>query len=264
MSRKFEQSMIVALIGGCVLLISRSAHAQGTQAPTVAVSLEKEVITQHEPVIVSFTISNSSSEEVDFELGYGYERVDVKVTDPEGRVWPKPRPTTPQEGVIPREAVQAAPGTTGVSSIVLNDCFNFAKVGTYHISVALPSSSDSPPGNVQTTETPLTLTVLPRDEASLVSACAGLVTRVENLKSAADAITAADALSKVDDPAAVPFLAQAMKRKDVTRMMIAALSRLNTPDAVNALISASRSSDPETSALARATLESLGEAEPPR
>lgn len=277
MTKKLHHAIVAVLIGGCVLLISRSAQAQDTSVPTLVVALEKKVITQHEPAIMGFTIRNSSLQDIAFDLGDDFEKVDVKVTDTDGRVWRRPRLTAqevrervsqglpvPASIVTFREVVYAAPGATGVSSIVLNDGVKFDKVGTYHINVALPSPSNSPSGNMRTTETSLILTVLSRDEASLASACAALVTRVVNSKSAADAITAADALSKVDDPAAVPFLAQAMERNWFTSMMIAALARLNTPDAVNALISASRSSDPEESALARAALVALGKPAPPR
>jgi len=83
-------------------------------------------------------------------------------------------------------------------------------------------------------------------------------------KSAEDSETAAKALSKVNDPVAVPFLAQALKQKSFATMMVAALARLNTPDAVIALESASRSSDQETRDAARNALTALHKLTPLR
>lgn len=264
MTRKLQRAVIGSLLGGWVVLNSGGAKAQGPPAPSVTVSLEKEVITQHEPVIVDFTINNSSPEEVDLELGYDYDKVHLRVTDPDGRVWPKPPPAIPQEGLKFREVVQTAPGAAGASSILLNDWFNFDKVGTYQISVSVPSLSNSPAGETQVPETPLTLNILPRDQASLASACADLLIRLRDSKSFDVRRTAAKALAKVDDPSAVPFLAEALKQRDFKPLIIEALAHLNTPDAVKALFSASRSSDAETSRLARAALTALGKTEPPQ
>lgn len=264
MTAKLQKGLTTVLIGGSVLVGLQAGHARGGVAPTVAVALEKAVITQHEPVIVDFTARGSASEGADVELGYDYEKVDVKVTDPDGRVWPKPRPSIPQEGLKFREAVRAAPGATGVSSIVLNAWFNFDTVGTYQINLSVSPPVDSASAEMQVPETSLTLTVLPRDEASLASACADLVTRLRDSKSFVARRTAATALAKVDDPAAVPFLAEALRQRDFKPLLVEALVQLNTPDAVKALVSASRSSDEETSRLARAALLGLGRAEPPQ
>jgi hypothetical protein len=240
----------------CALVSPVSGSAQGTPGAAVTVALEKELVTQHEPVLLRFTLRNSSSKQAVFELGYGEEKANVKVTvtDPDGRLWPKPRPV-PQFGF--KETILAEPFSTSVRSIVLNDWFTFDKLGRYRIDMAVPPSTGSSPANLQIPDTPLTLTVLPRDEVALAASCADLVRRLENRKSAADADAAANALSKVDDPVAVPFLAKAMKQKLFSSMMIGALGRLNAPGAINALIAASHSSDPEISSLARATLVAL-------
>jgi hypothetical protein len=253
------------LIGACVLLASRSAHSQATPTATVAVALEKKVITQHEPVLLCFRLTNSSGKEVDFGLGDGYEKVDIRVTDPDGRVRAKPGrfPPKENESLEFSEAIEAAPHTTTGTSVVLNDWFNFEKVGKYQINVAVPSSGTPPSASLQIPETSLTLTVFPRDEESLASACAALVARTGS-ESADERLAAAGALSRIDDPAAVPFLAQAMKRKSVADRMIAALARIGTPDALNVLVTASRSSDPEISSLASATLVALKKDKPSR
>lgn len=59
------------------------------------------------------------------------------------------------------------------------------------------------------------------------------------------ALTAAKALSKVDDPVAVPYLADVLNRKVFAELMIPALARLKTDKAIDALTAASPSGDRE-------------------
>src|SRR5438128_1722415 len=191
MNKKAQYAIVAGLIGAWTLLTFWTALAQDTPAPSVTVALEKNTITQHEPVIMRFTFLNPSSQDIAFDLGDDFEKVDVKVTDTDGRVWQRPRFTAremrermrqglfvPPSIVTFREVVYAAPGRTGVSSIVLNDWVNFDKVGIYRITVAASRLSTSPPGTIQIKETSLMLTVIPRNEVSLATACAGLITRL--------------------------------------------------------------------------------------
>ena len=276
MNKKAQYTIVAGLIGAWTLLTFWTALAQDTPAPSVTVTLEKNTITQHEPVIMRFTFLNPSSQDIAVDLGYDFEEVDVKVTDTDGRVWRRPHLTArevrerisqglfvPPGSILTFPAViYAAPGATGVTSIVLNDWVDFDKVGIYRITVAASRLSTSPPGSIEIKETSLMLTVIPRNEVSLATACAGLITRLMDWKSAEDSETAAKALSKVNDPVAVPFLAQALKQKSFATMMVAALARLNTPDAVIALESASRSSDKETRDAARNALTVLHKTRP--
>lgn len=103
--------------------------------------------------------------------------------------------------------------------------------------------------------------MLPRDEGSLDSACADLLSRVEDLHSSASALTAAKALSSIKDPVAIPYIATAIKRREFASIMITALSRLKTDQAVAALVEASKSDDPETRMLASSALAGIVESE---
>jgi hypothetical protein len=255
---KTTQAVITILMGQCLLLSPGSAVGQSTSAlasAKVTVSLEKNVITQHEPAILNITI-DSSSTAVDFDPGYYNEKIDIKVVDPEGHVWARPRPV-PQEGMKFSGAIHVDPGSTDIVPVLLNDWFSFEKIGDYKIDVTLLLAKHSATGGVGGVHQRLVLAVLPKDEAALLSECSGLLTGVKSSQSYAASLVAAEALSKVDDPIAVPFLAEAIKRREFASLMIAALARLNTGDAVNVLIAASKSSDPETSALAQSALLNL-------
>jgi hypothetical protein len=227
------------------------------QEATFTISLEKSVITLHEPTIVDVTINNSTSAPLDFDPGYGAERIEVAVVDPEGHVWKKQEPS-PQEGMKFSQAVRVAPATSSLIPVLLNSWFPFEKIGNYQIAVTLSPSIAPVSTGLGGMSTQLTLTVLRRDQAELEPACAVLVKRIKNSHSAASSIVAAEALATVDDPAAVPFLVEAMEEKVSAGLMIGALARLKTTKAVEALVSASRSGDPETAASARAALTSLG------
>jgi|SRR5580704_3004292 hypothetical protein len=255
MGRKRKQVMTSVLISLCLLFALDTTQAQQTQdIVAVNISLEKKVITQHEPTIVTVVFNNLTRQGIDLNLGYGNDAIDIKLVDPEGRAFRKPRPA-PQEGMQFSNAVHIAPGKDSATSVVLNDWFRFDKVGEYQIEVALSYH------DIRDTHATLDLTVLPRDETSLVSACASLLARVQDSPSYTGALTAAKALAGIDDPSVVPFLAEAMKRKEFAGLIITALSHLKTKNAMKVLTSASESSDSETRNLAQAALSSLGKEE---
>jgi hypothetical protein len=266
MERKVDATVPAGLIGLCVALSAAAARADRAQGPVVVAALEKQVVTQHEPVILVFELTNPSAGEADLDLGFGFKNVEVKLTDPAGRTWPKPPlfPPKENEALVFMEGIRAAPRTTGDAYLLLDEWFNFEKVGRYRIEVAVSPSSASASRGLRLPDTVLNLSVLPRQEAALRAACGTLAVRVRESKSYERAEIAAKALAKVEDPAAVPYLAEALSVKPFASIMISALARLNTPDAINALVAASQSSDPETSSLARATLAALKREKPTR
>jgi hypothetical protein len=251
-----------ARIAKCLLLIAGIAQAQDTPVRlSAAISLEKKVVTQHEPVVLDLAINNPSQHGLVVSLGYQDEKLEVKVSDPQGQVVERPRPV--RSGWAAADAFDVPRGESAVGSVALSPWFSFDRAGVYRIEVTLsPDSSIREPFSytVLNNSALLDLTVLPRDEPTLRSACADLVRIIENSRSASATIVAANALSTVDDPVAVPFLAQAMNRKEFAALMIGALCRLKTDEAVSALVLASRSSDRETSTLAHSALVALGKA----
>jgi hypothetical protein len=255
-------SMRAILSGGCLLLILAAAGAQvGPVHLTTTISLAKKVITQHEPVILEMAFENTSQQGVAVNLGYQDEKLGIVVSDPEGKVVQKPQPV--KSGWAVPDVFDVPHGGSSVGLVALNTWFSFDKIGVYRIEVTLsPDSSPREPFSysILNSSSTLELTILPRDEQSLESACADLVRMIGGRSPSSSA--AASALSSVEDPAVVPFLAQAMKRREFAGTMIWALARLKTDEAVRALILASKSSDHETSVLARSALVGLGKAEP--
>jgi hypothetical protein len=255
---------VVVLISQYLLCSFGIALAEDALVPTtVKVSLEKAVITQHEPTIIDVVIvsSSSSSTGVHFDPGYDNERIDVRVVDPGGQILLKPHIV--RQGMRFSNSIHIEAGRTAVVSVVLNDWFSFDQVGNYVIEVTLLSTKESAGEGVGHIDRRLALAVLPRNEAALDSECSSLLTRIKDSQSYVEQLVAAKGLSSVNDPNAVPFLLEAMKRKEFASLMIAALARIKTGDAVGALAVAEKSDDPDTSALARSALLSLRQADKP-
>jgi len=255
------RAIIIVAVTGCLLVNAIVAYAQEVLVPIAAtISLEKTVITQGEPVVLNITFVNASPRGVVVNLGSEDEKLDVTVVDPAGRVLQRPG-RRPRQGWAAVDAFNVVGGATSVGYVSLNEWFTFDRVGPYQVEVNLsPLSFPKEPFayNISGNRATLTLTVVPRDETSLASACADLLKRAKDLHSYSAALTAARALSSINDPVAVPYLAAAAKRKEFASMMIAALARLKTTKAVEALVLVSQSGDPETAASARAALTSLG------
>jgi hypothetical protein len=258
---KSRGTLSTVCLGACLLLILSPSQAQDTSVRlTASISLEKRVVTQHEPVVIDISLNNPSKQGTVVNLGSEDEKLEVKVLDPEGNVVRKPRAVL-KDGWASPDVFDVPPGAASVGSVDLNSWFRFDKTGTYRIDITL-SATSSPREpfsyTILNNSVSLDLTVLARDEQSLESACSDLLARTEDLRSPSRAVTAARALSNVNDPVAVPFLVAAMKGNEFKGLMIDALARLKTDQAIQALISASRSSDPETRSLAHSALISLG------
>src|SRR5580704_5804424 len=245
----------------CQSMVSTSqlSHAGPPAIVMAAISLETSFVTQHEPVLLELALNNQSEQEIVVSLGDNDEKINIKVIDPDGRIFLKPRSI--RQGFAASDAVYVAAGRTAVRSVALTDWFNFDEIGTYQIEVNLSSSSSAKERfsyTIQGNRTLLSLRILPYDEGSLVAACADLLNRIQDLHSHRGSAAAAKALSKINDAAAVPFLAAAMKENEFKSLMIDALARLKTQDAVEALVAATRSDDPETRNLAHAALAGIG------
>ena len=244
---KRQLSQIVAVVS---LFLGVGAIAQRSPPPDEAnIALEKSIVTEHEPVILDIRFQSPPSTSLDFDPGYDWRNVWVKVVDPSGHAWER-SPEVPQEGMKFSNAVHVDAGTERTISVVADEWFSFGEQGLYQIDVVLR-------GFPSRVSAKLSLRVEPRDNDALKAACSGLLARVNGSESFASSLVAAKALSIVKDPVAIPYLAEAMKRREFVSLMIGALAQLKTNDAVDALIEASKSSDPETRGMALSALVSL-------
>jgi hypothetical protein len=259
MRKIIRQTIIAAFLGSCSFGVSWAQVQRSPISVATAISLQKNFVSQHEPVIIEMSFENLSPRGIVVNLGSQDEKVRIRVVGPDGRILR--RPHLVHNGWESADVFYVAGSATTIGSVVLSEWFNFEKTGKYRIEVEVaPHSYSQEPFSyhLQNSQATLTLTVLPRDEASLRSACAHLLAGMRDMPTSPITLTAAQALSRVNDPVAVPFLAEGMKAKGFERLMIDALVRLGTEDAINAIVAASHSSDPETRTLASAALVGLG------
>jgi hypothetical protein len=193
------------------------------------------------------------------DLGTDNEKLGITIVDPDGNVSHKPR--FPLEGLGSSYDFHVDAGTTATWSLALTEWFKLDKVGDYQVDVALaPDSAPQERFSYRLVggRAKLNLTVRPRDEGALRLACYELLSRVQRLPyGSPEKWSAAGALSNVDDPVAVPYLIEALSNRDFEPMVIPALARLKTDEAIAALVAASQSSDKETRGLARSALANL-------
>jgi hypothetical protein len=170
---KRQLFQIVAVVS---LFLGVGAIAQISLTPDeVNIALEKGIITEHEPVILDIRFQSPPSTSLDFDPGYDWRNVRVKVVDPSGHAWERP-PEVPQEGMKFSNAVHVDAGTERTISLVADEWFSFGQQGLYQIDVVLRDL----PSRVSAK---LLLQVEPRDEDALKAACSGLLARANNSES---------------------------------------------------------------------------------
>jgi len=242
---------IVAL-AGVALCQSPTLANTGVSSTTVRIVLEQNIISAGEPVLVDVKIHAPASSSIDFDPGYDDNNVDLSVIDPIGRVFARQH-VTHREGMRFSEAVHVKPGEESVFTLLANDGFSFNEPGHYVVDVLLRGTH----GGTGAIRASLPLQVRERDASALRQTCTALLDRITDSKSFTASLIAARALSSVKDQVAVPYISAAVKRREFASLMIDALARARTEEALEALKVASESNDSETSSLARAALVAL-------
>jgi len=228
--------------------------AQNTSLQTT-ITLENPTVTQREPVILDVTFANTTGSSVEVDLGYAHDKLTVHVIDEQGRQLNDSQ-SYPREGKKFKQVLHLEDGSSSTAFLVLSNRFVFDKIGMYKIEVNSAPTLGSSTSNTPVFNAVLNLAVLPRDEGVLKSSCSKLVARIWS-SSDSESQAAAEALSSVNDAIAVPFLVDALKFRQFTPLMVSGLARVRTDAAVAALVSATRSIDPETRTLARSALAAI-------
>jgi hypothetical protein len=240
-----------------VLGIAATAVISVAQAK-VEMSLQRPRITLHEPVELTFDVTNNDQNSVQIDLGRDRkENFKITLTTPTGEkiLLPQLR----KSGMTRSPDVTIATGENYHQTLVLNEWYDFKQVGFYQIEVELAKPALSN-GAVVAGQEPfdLTLNVDPRDETALANRCESLAADIIAFPSYEVAAERALALSYVNDPVAVPYLKRILlANKLVEPIAIAGLERIATPDAVQALGSALTITMNHTSDLARAALSKI-------
>jgi hypothetical protein len=142
---------------------------------------------------------------------------------------------------VPPNRVALAPGDHAAVRVLLNRWTGRLQAGMYRtrlVSCAGAYTIDAKGG--QTLSDEVTVTVGPLDEKRLEKACKALTSQALNPAAAESArLQAAEALSWIDHPLAVPYLQEVMlKGRTAERLAVQGLSRIRTPEAVRVLVDA--------------------------
>jgi len=236
---RFLTQVVLSLAAAC----SGIVVAGSGERVIVAYHLESPTLTLHEPVRLIFDLQNRSEKPVKLDLGYDRKgSFRLTVTRPGGKREEVPQLGPRGAGGLSRiETIRVASGERYTQSLLLNEWTEFKQPGVYQLAVRLSKPIESEEGSALVAVRPfrVSLTILPRDERELARGAAALASTIEITQSTEEYREAALALSYINDPIAVPFLARTLRSgKYVEAEAIEGLERIGNADAVQVLISA--------------------------
>jgi hypothetical protein len=244
--------------------------AESGQSPTVNdvdvhFQFEQNAPTAHEPIILTLKVHNSLSNPVTLDLGREMrEFLELSVTLPDGTlVKGKKIPEEMSELMFGTGKAEVSPGGTYTHEILLNQWFDFNSPGTYVVTASLTKDIEVTGGGkiIPRTQT-ARLVVSRRDAARLKKVCEDLAKQMEAWPSIEkirqQEPSPALKLSYVDDPIAVPYLAQALyAHKQMDMDAVAGLERIGNKDAIQILIPALHEKYGDIASLSRGALTRL-------
>ena len=167
-------------------------------------SLEtKQSFTQGEPVVLRLTLDNNTFEPAVFELGYDREGAFLfRLNLPDGSSIELPQKQV-RDGISRVGKLSLAAEEKYSQQIILDDWYRFKDAGTYRVSLTIRNTCGP-------MELPIEIT--PFDADALSSVCRQLLETIrQNKNDYAKAADAANALARVNDPLAIPFLKKALQ-----------------------------------------------------
>jgi hypothetical protein len=220
--------------------LSHLCHAQGVPV-SFSWQIPEPEISLHEPVILRLSVTNNSSDVANLDLGADFAQgLLVTIITPDGRTIATP-PFEPN-GITRMGKARIQPGADYVHEFIMDRWYDFESVGTYEIRVKLRyplligNRSVPPPG-----EASKAILIKARDESALYRRCAALADRASDPRAGEKGPDAAEILSYVRDPVAVPFLVRLADSPSLFLLVqskaLVGLARSSSPEAIDALIS---------------------------
>lgn len=230
--------------------IARSEDSTGL----VSYRLEKHAITQGEPVLVNVSLRNTSPQPLNVDFGgNGNENIRISIIKPDGQRVQR-LPVGRREGITFSGQVHLEPKQSYAETLVLNEWFEFDKIGSYLIEMGLMSS--------RTPATTLRLDVQEGDRVKLATVCTELLSRIQTNASAQDSLAATQALSYIRDPVAVPSWKALLNRPDFNMTAISNLAAIGDATAADALLSKLNVGDQGTRSSIRSALKTIARNSP--
>jgi hypothetical protein len=237
----------------CSLLVMATATSHAPKQVDVHVRFQENVVTLHEPVMVFFEVHNGLSQPISVTVGALVRQFfDFTLTTPNGQVLHK----DPFDGNVDivtagNGKITVAPGADYQEPLVMNKWFPFASQGTYSLTSRLTSDIETADGSFQAESQTAQLRVTPRDPARLNKICAELAKQAQIATTVGAAQFPALAMSYVNDPIAVPYLARVLSAHTLAyEKAVQGLERIGNDEAVEVLLLALNENWGDTSELA--------------
>lgn len=242
--RKDGRLWLCASLGTLLLLSAGTGLPQGSVE--IVFELSETRVTANEPVYVRLSIDNGLREEVGFVAGeFSDSYFDLFVTEPGGRTLQAD--TMGHGGLRHVGEISVPAGGSYAQKLLVSRWYQFTKPGDYKLKFrpsgpVRTASGETIPFSPQE----LTLSVGPRDPARLGEICRSLAKAAAGYSNYAALREAADTLSFVQDPAAIPYLAQVLGYHNyVSEIAVNGLVRIGSPEALEVLRSNSTTAGPQ-------------------
>lgn len=224
-----------------------SSAGAGSAACQYSLTIAKTRFSQHEPILLTLVITNSSYELLPVSLGYDREGGFIfTVKRPDGSLKEIPRKRA-REGPALAGNFSIEAQKTYTQQLILNEWYDFQDPGVYEINASLVKGRWQQEAACLNSR--LKIEILPFDTAQVQQRCSDLVETIrQNTKNFGNASDAVKALLVVKHPIVVPFLEQAMKANHgVISYVISGLEEIGNEQAVRVLIPLLDNPDPENS-----------------
>jgi hypothetical protein len=247
--------MLIRMLLVCGFAVAASyAMAQSPLAVSFGVP---PALTLQEPVIVNLTLHNLLREPITLDLGWNRKvGFAIMVKGPDGRIQ---RPTITPSGVGRSGRIEIDPSGDYSQPLILNDWLAFDQPGSYQIEIRLTAPIRTASGQVVKSPTAdaFDVQIGPRDEDRLRQSYQRLADAFVN-SAGVEQYQAAHALRYLTDPVAVPILRAVLDANDAADpIVIEALRKTRTPEAVSLLQEVTKTGGKERAALAKNALERL-------
>jgi len=230
-----------------------SDMAQTVSDVSASVTLPEASVSLNEPIYANLTLANRGAEETTVDLGLnGKSNIELTVQRPNGAVATY---TLSGEGFGQSGEVTLAPGASHREKLLLNEWYRFDQPGVYLLQLRLKDGSKELTRN---DGNKLSLEVQPVHPLHLRDVAETLADRAVNGSTYEERRQAANALSYMTHPAALPALARVLRHGSLVEdYAVVGLGRIGTPEAAAILAAAQNHRDQDVRAQVLSTLRSL-------
>jgi hypothetical protein len=211
-------------------------------------SLSTSKVSVHEPVFIDLLVHNQLQETIKFDLGHNRKsNFEITITGPDQSVSRSLR--LREEGIGRIGKISLGPSEKYAQKLLVNEWFQFINPGEYRIEIGLETTVLTDSGKAVNPVNEGNLQYLKignRNAAELKKICQDLTKMITISSDIEEATNAAIALSYIQDPIAVPYLENIVRKKTTAwQYAIPGLGRIADESAIEVLISIMKIQDPE-------------------